>query len=131
MSIPFDTALNPDLRNEVARVAREMTKARVAQLKTGDPHKEPPHVPPLNPNPRKHDVVAWRHDGARLDTTRHDTKEAAQEHGRALPWCIYYRYAVMDGRDIIERHSIAIPDGMALDDNGMPCRVLSHNGGVS
>jgi hypothetical protein len=122
MDIPFDT-INPNLRNEVTRVAREITKARVAQLKLGDPHKEPPQTPPLNPNPRKHDVVAWRHDGARLDTTRHDTKEGAQEYGRALCWAIYYKYAILCGRDIIERHSIAIPDGMALNDSGMPVKI--------
>ena len=45
MSIPFDT--NPALRDEITRVAKELTRQRVAQLKTGDPHKEPPVIPPL------------------------------------------------------------------------------------
>ena len=92
-------------------------------LKTGDPHKEPPSFPPVNPNPRKHDVVAWRHDGLRLDTTRHDTKEAALEYAQALPWVIYFAYAIMDGRNLVQRCPIAIPEGMALDDNGMPCKA--------
>ena len=91
--------------------------------KLGDPHKEPPSVPAFNRNPRKHDVVAWRNDGARLDTTRHDTKEKALEHARALPWVIYYKYAVTVGREVVEQASISIPEGMGLDDNGMPYAI--------
>jgi hypothetical protein len=90
-------------------------------LKTGGPRKAPPVIPALNRNPRKHDVIAWRRDGLRLDTSRHDTKESALDYGRALSWVVYYQYAVMDGRDMIEKHSIGIPDGMAIDESGLPC----------
>ena len=94
-----------------------------ARLKTGGPRKEPPSAARLDPNPRRHDVVAWRRDGARLDATRHATKEAAQEYGRGLCWVVYCQYAIMDGRDMIEKHVVLIPAGMALDENDMPCKA--------
>ena len=103
--IPFDT-----------------TATAPAELKTGGPRKRPPAPAQLNRNPKKHDVVAWRHDG-RIDSTKHDTKEAAQEHGKSLPWVTYYQFAVMCGREMVERASIPIPEGMGLDENLMPFKI--------
>ncbi len=121
MEIPFDTT-DKALRMEITRNVIKSIHKQAAELKTGDPHKEPPVIPPLNRNPRKHNVVAWRNDG-RLDATSHDTKEAAQEYGRGLCFAVYYQYAIMDGRDMIEKHAVAIPDGMGLDDNGLPIKL--------
>ena len=92
------------------------------RLHTATPKEPPPTVPLLNRNPRKHDVVAWRNDG-RIDTARFETKEAAIEHGRALSWVIYYQWSLMDGRQLIEKHQIAAPAGMALDDGGLPIKI--------
>jgi hypothetical protein len=105
-AIPFDTK---ELRNEVARNTLKALRAK--EPKTGDPMKEPPVTPPLNRNPRKHDVVAWRYD-SKIDSTSHPTKETALEFGRALPFCTYYKYAVMDGRNLVEKHSIEVPEGL-------------------
>ena len=111
MNIPFDTITRQDMVRDMVR-----------QLKPADPKKPPPVDPPTDPNPKRHDVVAWRQDGARLDHTKHDTREAALAYGKALPWIIYHQWALMDGRDMLEKHHIAIPEGMAIDDNGMPIK---------
>lgn len=93
------------------------------RVKTGGPRKEPPKSVQLDMNPRVHDVVAWRRDGLRLDTSRHQDKTAAIEFALALPWIVYYQFAIMDGRAMVQIQPIVIPEGMAIDDNGMPVRA--------
>ena len=122
MQIPFDTS-DKAAQQTMVRDTIKALRTNGATLKPADPKLPPPVTPQLNPNPRKHDVVAWRRDGLRLDTTKHDTKEAALEHARALPWVIYFAYAVMCGRELVQRCPITIPEGMALDDNDMPIKI--------
>jgi hypothetical protein len=121
--IDFDTdkALRLEMTRNAIKSIHKQTSELQQQLKTGGPQKEPPVTLPTA-NPRRHDVVAWRQDGLRLDHTKHETKEAAMAYGKALPWIIYSQWALMDGRDMLEKHSIAIPEGMAIDDNGMPVK---------
>jgi hypothetical protein len=61
--------------------------------------------------------VAWRRDGKRIDTTRHDTKEAAQDFAKALSWVIYYQFAVMCGRETIQKQTLVVPTGMEIIDD--------------
>lgn len=93
------------------------------RLKTGGPRKEPPAPVRLDVNPRAHDVVAWRRDGLRLDTSRHANREAAEKHAAGLPWIIYYQFAIMDGRTMLDIQPIGIPDGMAIDNDGLPVKL--------
>lgn len=71
----------------------------------------PPVEPPVRPmlaKPRAHDLVAWRHDGE-VRKTRHETKEQAFETGRRLHWALVWKWAVMDGRDMIHRQLVEQP----------------------
>ena len=134
MTIPFDTKpRDPEemkpwrgteqaLRQEITRNVIKSLHKQATELQTGDPHKEPPVIPPLNRNPQKHDVVAWRNDGG-IYAQKFETKEAAVQFGQELAWVTYYQWARMRGRDMVEKHQIAIPDGMALDDNLMPYKI--------
>lgn len=98
------------------------TSPKTATLKTGGPRKAPPVTPELNRNPKRHDIVAWRHDGA-IQSWKFETKESALEHGKWLTWVVYYQWALMDGRNMVEKHSIAIPADMGLREDGLPYKI--------
>jgi len=116
MTIPFDATNQTEIVRALVKQRRQQSP------KLGDPNKEPPKLPPTA-NPKKHRVVAWRHDAKGLDNTTHDTKEIALQFARSLPWAVYYKYSVMDGRDSIEQRAIAIPEGFGIDERFNPVRL--------
>lgn len=98
-------ALLPDRSSEAAaRVTANMVRET---LKPADPQEPPPEAPQTT-NPRRHDVVAWRHVGP-LDTTRHPSKESALAYADSLFWGVFYKYAIMDGREQVARGDISAP----------------------
>lgn len=72
------------------------------------PRVEPPSLPVVDPSPKSHRLVAWRHDGG-LQNFTYNTLEVAREHARALSWVIYWKWAIMCGRDMLERELIEQP----------------------
>ena len=92
-------------------MVRELLRQR---LDTGGTKLPPVDLPPVT-SPRRHDVVAWRHDGG-LESTRHESKELAFEFARALSWAVVWKYAIMDGRDMIERALVNPPADMNASD---------------
>lgn len=69
----------------------------------------PPTQKPRDPlptkRPRAHNVVAWRIEGG-ITSMAFDTLEAAQGYARALCYAVFYKYAIMSGRDLVERGDI-------------------------
>jgi hypothetical protein len=102
--IEFDTATE-------ARARRDMVCAVVKKMQTdtGGPLTPPPVVPAIA-KPKVHHVVAWRNDGE-VRKTPYDDKERAFEAARALHWAIVWKWAVMDGREMIARVLVNAPEG--------------------
>ena len=98
--IPFDPT---------ATAQRDMVRAAINNVKSGGPLLPPQSNPPVT-TPRAYFVVAWRHDGE-VRKTSHISKEVALEFARSLHWAIVYKYAVMDGRDMVVRELINAPAG--------------------
>lgn len=84
-----------------------LIRKRVAELKDGGPQL-PPSVLPKLALPRVHHVVAWRHDGE-VRKTAHETKEIAFAFARALHYAIVYKWAVMDGREMLAIENVSEP----------------------
>ena len=93
-----------------ALLRRRLQGDGAPELKLPDPPELPPDLPPTT-TPRVHHVVAWRHDG-RLDKTAHASKAAAFAFARALSWALIWKWAVMDGRDMIARELVNPPADM-------------------
>lgn len=85
-----------------------MLHAQVPQLADTIPPVQPPCVLPLC-QPQRHDVVAWRNDGGRLEWTRHDNLDLARAYAQGLHYATYYKYAITCGRDTVERGYIEEP----------------------
>jgi hypothetical protein len=79
-------------------------RANAPKLADPTPPVEPPSFLPYA-RPTPHRLVAWRHDNG-LEDTRHDSLELARERARELHWAVYWKYAIMAGRDMVERQLI-------------------------
>lgn len=77
------------------------------------PPVEPPPAPAPYKRPQACVLHAWRNDGARLDSWRHETAEAATAAARALSFVIYWKYAIQCGRDTLALELIPVPDDYA------------------
>lgn len=75
-------------------------------------------VPPVEPpkpalpvkRPQSCRLIAWREDGGLLDVA-HETFESARQAALQLHWTIYWKYAIQQGRDMVERRLIDAPAG--------------------
>jgi hypothetical protein len=84
-----------------------ITTKQSERTATGGPNIPPRAVLPTT-LPKVHHVVRW-HNDARLTKSAHETKEKAFEFARASHWATIWKWAVMDGRDIIARQLVCEP----------------------
>ena len=74
-------------------------------------------IPPVKPpspalpvkRPQACRLIGWRHDGGLRDT-RHETLEHAQAAATELHPVLYWKCAIMVGRDMVERRLIEATD---------------------
>lgn len=123
MAIKFDTRESPAL-------VKEFPWPEVDGLKPANPKPPPPVAPVLNMSPRRHDVVRWDHAGF-VTKTAHETKEKAIEFAASLHWATTWKYAVMCGREFVERRELEAPNDYAMCVRLYDCEMARARGGVS
>lgn len=69
------------------------------------PPVEPPPAVKTDPNVKPHTLRAWRHDGG-MNSFPFYSLQAAREHADALCHLIYWKWAIVCGREIVARGAI-------------------------